>query len=63
MKPRITVVTLGVDDLERSARFYRHGLGLPVHSVAGTAFEQHEVAFFDLQAGLRLALWHRERIA
>ena len=28
MKPRITVITIGVDDLERSLRFYRDGLGL-----------------------------------
>ncbi len=28
MKPRITVITIAVDDLERSLRFYRDGLGL-----------------------------------
>jgi len=28
MKPRITLITLGVGDLERSLRFYRDGLGL-----------------------------------
>jgi catechol 2,3-dioxygenase-like lactoylglutathione lyase family enzyme len=28
MKPRISVITLGVDDLERALRFYRDGLGL-----------------------------------
>ncbi len=28
MKPRITLITLAVDDLERSLRFYRDGLGL-----------------------------------
>jgi uncharacterized protein len=28
MKPRITVITIGVDDLERSLSFYRDGLGL-----------------------------------
>src|SRR5690242_1381382 len=26
MQPRITVITLGVDDLERAVRFYRDGL-------------------------------------
>lgn len=29
MKPRVTVLTIGVADLERSLRFYRDGLGLP----------------------------------
>jgi catechol 2,3-dioxygenase-like lactoylglutathione lyase family enzyme len=29
MKPRITVITIGVDDLERAVAFYRDGLGLP----------------------------------
>lgn len=63
MKPRITVITLGVDDLERSLRFYRDGLGLPTEGIVGTEFEHGAVAFFDLQAGLRLALWSRKDIA
>ncbi len=63
MKPRITVITLGVDDLERSVRFYRDGLGLPTHGVIGTEFEHGAVAFFDLQAGLKLALWPRRSLA
>jgi uncharacterized protein len=29
VEPRISIVTLGVGDLERSLRFYRDGLGLP----------------------------------
>jgi len=28
MKPRITLITLGVEELERAVRFYRDGLGL-----------------------------------
>jgi uncharacterized protein len=28
MKPRITLITLGVDNLEASLAFYRDGLGL-----------------------------------
>ena len=35
MKPRITLVTLGVDDLARALRFYRDGLGLPTAGIAG----------------------------
>jgi catechol 2,3-dioxygenase-like lactoylglutathione lyase family enzyme len=63
MEPRITVLTLGVDDLERSLRFYRDGLGLPTEGIIGREFEHGAVAFFTLQAGLLLAVWPRESIA
>lgn len=63
MKPRITVITLGVDDLERAVRFYRDGLGLQTQGIVGTEFPHGAVAFFDLQAGLKLALWPRASIA
>lgn len=51
MKPQITVISIGVDDLERSLRFYRDGLGLKTEGILGTEFEYGAVAFFDLQAG------------
>ena len=63
MKPRITLITLGVDDLQRAVRFYRDGLGLKTEGIVGTQFEYGAVAFFDLQAGLNLALWPRKSIA
>jgi catechol 2,3-dioxygenase-like lactoylglutathione lyase family enzyme len=63
MKPRITVITLGVDDLERSLKFYRDGLGLPTEGIVGKEFEHGVVAFFDLQSGLKLAIWNRKDIA
>jgi catechol 2,3-dioxygenase-like lactoylglutathione lyase family enzyme len=63
MKPRITVVTIGVDDLEKSLRFYRDGLGLKTEGIIGKEFEEGAVAFFDLQAGLKLALWPRKSIS
>jgi catechol 2,3-dioxygenase-like lactoylglutathione lyase family enzyme len=63
MKPRITLITLGVDDLERSVRFYRDGLGFSTQGIVGTEFEHGAVAFFDLEAGLKLALWPRKSIA
>lgn len=63
MKPRITVITLGVEDLERSVRFYRDGLGLPTDGIIGREFEFGAVAFFDLQSGLKLALWPRKSIS
>lgn len=63
MKPRITLITLGVDDLERAVRFYRDGLGLQTEGIVGTEFEYGAVAFFALQADLKLALWPRRSIA
>ena len=63
MKPRITLVTLGVDDLERALRFYRDGLGLKTDGVVGEQFEHGAVVFFELQAGLKLALWPRKSLA
>lgn len=63
MKPRITVITLGVDDLEKSLAFYRDGLGLPTQGIFGTEFEYGAVAFFDLNAGMKLAIWPRKSIA
>jgi uncharacterized protein len=63
MKPRITLITLGVDDLEKSLAFYRDGLGLPTEGIVGKEFEHGAVAFFDLQNGVKLALWPRRSIA
>ncbi|NMF87551.1 VOC family protein [Aromatoleum petrolei] len=63
MKPRLTVLTLAVDDLERALRFYRDGLGFPTEGVIGTEFEHGAVAFFDLQHGVKLALWPRSSLA
>lgn len=63
MKPRITLLTIGVDDLERSVAFYRDGLGLPTKGIVGREFEHGAVAFFDLQAGLKLAVWPRDSLA
>ena len=63
MKPRISVITLGVDDLARAVGFYRDGLGLPTVGIVGEEFEYGAVAFFDLSAGLKLALWPRASLA
>ncbi len=63
MKPRISVLTLGVDDLERAVAFYRDGLGLPTESIVGKEFEHGAVAFFDLQSQVKLAVWARTDLA
>lgn len=63
MKPRITILTLGVDDLEKSYKFYHDGLGLPTKGIIGREFEHGAVAFFDLQQNMKLALWPRKDLA
>lgn len=63
MKQRINVLTIGVDDLEKSLKFYRDGLGLKTEGIVGTEFEHGAVVFFDLQDGLKLALYPRKEIA
>jgi uncharacterized protein len=63
MKSRMTILTIGVDDLHRSLAFYRDGLGLPTKGIVGTEFERGAVAFFDLQPDLRLAIFKREDLA
>ena len=62
MNPRITLLTIGVNDLEKSLAFYR-GLGLSSEGIVGKEFEDGAVAFFDLQHGLKLALWERKSMA
>lgn len=56
MKPRISMITLGVRDLAASLRFYRDGLGLAQMD------SPPEVAFFALD-GSWLALFGRESLA
>ena len=62
MKPRITVITLGVHDLGRAVAFYRDGLGFDTKGIIGGEFGNGAVAFFNLQDGLKLALWPRKSI-
>ncbi|SKA93025.1 hypothetical protein SAMN02745166_02027 [Prosthecobacter debontii] len=63
MKSHLTVITLGVDDLERAVSFYRDGLGFSTKGIIGQELEHGAVVFFDLQPGLKLALWPRSSIA
>ncbi len=56
MKPRISIITLGVRDFETSVRFYEQGLGLPRMD------SPPEVAFFTLN-GSWLGLYDRESLA
>lgn len=63
MQAKITVITLGVLDLERSLVFYRDGLGFATEGIIGQEFPHGAVVFFQLQGGLRLALWPRQSIS
>jgi catechol 2,3-dioxygenase-like lactoylglutathione lyase family enzyme len=63
MKPWISVLTLGVSDLERALAFYRDGLGLPTPGIVGRELEHGAVAFFELRGGLVLALWPKDDLA
>jgi catechol 2,3-dioxygenase-like lactoylglutathione lyase family enzyme len=56
MEPRITLITLGVADLDRSVTFYRDGLGWPTHYKQGDG-----VAFF-VTSGTRLGLFGLEAL-
>ena len=63
MEPRIKVLTLGVDDLERSLAFYRDGLGLKTDGIIGKEFADGAVVFFSLNDGLILALYPTAALA
>jgi catechol 2,3-dioxygenase-like lactoylglutathione lyase family enzyme len=69
MQPRIHVITLAVDNLDRAVQFYRDGLGLETPGVVGTEFAGDDtnpagaVAMFQLQGGLILALYPRTELA
>ena len=57
VEPRISIVTLGVSDLQRSISFYQDGLGWPLSSAGGG-----EIAFFRT-SGVVLALYPRDLLA
>lgn len=63
MKPRISVLTLGVADLEQSLEFYRDGLGLPTEWIIGREFKHGAVAFFELSGGMKLAIFAQGDLA
>ena len=63
MQPKVTLLTLAVDDLERATAFYRDGLGLPTEGIVGQEFDHGAVAFFKLAGGLILALYPSASLA
>lgn len=63
MRPKISIITLGVDNLERSLKFYRDGLGFPTEGIIGKEYEHGAVALFTLQGGMLLSLFERDNLA
>ena len=58
MKPKISIITLGVSDLEKALRFYRDGLGLPTQKYK----KDEGIVFFKME-GSWLALYPRDKLA
>ena len=61
MQPRITVITICVDDLERSLKFYRDGLGLKTQGIIGKQYEHGAAVFFTAVVAIsirRTILFH-----
>lgn len=63
MKQRINVLTLGVNNLEKSLLFFRDGLGWQTKGIIGQEFENGEVVVFELGNGMMLSLYERKNLA
>jgi catechol 2,3-dioxygenase-like lactoylglutathione lyase family enzyme len=57
MDPRVSIITLGVEDLERSYHFYKDGLGLPT-----TRKPEDGIVFFQT-GGVTLAIYPYNELA
>ena len=57
MEPRISIITLGVSDLQRSYKFYHEGLGLPTNRNPESG-----IVFFQT-GGVCLALYPLDKLA
>jgi len=58
MKSKISLITLGVSDLNKSLAFYRDGLGFKTHNYK----KGEDVVFFDME-GTWLSLYPKEKLA
>lgn len=69
MKPRVNVITLAVDDLERALVFYRDGVGLQTNGIVASDLVDQKtgaagaIVIFRLESGLILALYPRSELA
>jgi catechol 2,3-dioxygenase-like lactoylglutathione lyase family enzyme len=62
VKPTVSIITLAVDDLERSLAFYRDGLGLPTSGIADLA-DGGDHILFPLEGGISFVLFLRSELA
>lgn len=58
MDPKITLVTIGVEDIDESIAFYRDGLNFPMQDRDANS----DIAFFTLE-GTWLSVYPREKLA
>lgn len=58
MKPKINIITLAVNDLEKSIVFYKDGLGLPTEGLV----EGADHIIFDLEGDISLVLFLRSEL-
>lgn len=69
MKPQISVITLGVDDLHKALSFYRDGLGFPTRGIVADQFKGDAkqaagaIVMFELSDGMMLTLYPRSELA
>jgi len=69
VEPRVNVITLAVEDLERALAFYRDGLGFGSQGIIGADWRDARTgangaaALFDLHNGLILSLYPRRDLA
>jgi uncharacterized protein len=69
MEPRLNVITLAVDDLDRALAFYRDGLGLHTNGVVATDLVDEKtgavgaIVIIKLDGGLMLTLYPRSELA
>jgi uncharacterized protein len=69
MESRLHVITLAVEDLERSLAFYRDGLGFDSAGIIGSEWTDEKtgangaIAMFELEGGLILSLYPRSELA
>ena len=57
MKPKISIITLGVEDLVRAKKFYEQGMGLTPRPES-----QEEITFYDMN-GTWLSLYPKAKLA
>lgn len=63
MNQRINMLTLGVNDLNKSMEFYKKGFGWQTKGIVGTEYENGAVVLFELDKGRMLGLYERKNLA